>query len=199
MNKWLPVRVIRGFKHESDYSPKNWYVYSWLYSVVEAWEEKGKSGFKICRFRLIDNWWDNSKEIPSSIEFDYTKKKQKRIESTTMRIVRDTKTSRDIKNLYNYECQVCWLTIESKKSRYAEWAHIRPLGKPHNWDDMPNNLLCLCPNHHVMFDKWIFSINDNLTFCGYTGIEKYKNLNLSDNHKINTDNLIYHRSIHGYH
>jgi putative restriction endonuclease len=52
MNEGLPIRVIRGFNHKSNFSPKSGYSYAGLYSVVDAWEEKGKSGFKICRFRL---------------------------------------------------------------------------------------------------------------------------------------------------
>jgi len=35
---------------------------------------------------------------------------------------------------------------------YAEAAHIRALGLPHNGPDVLENLLCLCPNDHVRFD-----------------------------------------------
>lgn len=49
----LPVRVIRGFKHKSVFSPSNGYKYCGLFKVVENWEEMGKSGFKICRFKLV--------------------------------------------------------------------------------------------------------------------------------------------------
>lgn len=49
----LPVRVIRGFKHDSVFSPSSGYKYCGLFRVVENWEEIGKSGFKICRFKLI--------------------------------------------------------------------------------------------------------------------------------------------------
>lgn len=48
----LPVRVIRGFKHNSPFSPKSGYKYCGLFRVEDNWEEIGKSGFKICRFRL---------------------------------------------------------------------------------------------------------------------------------------------------
>lgn len=49
----LPVRVIRGFNHNSAWSPKTGYRYGGIYFVVEHWEEIGKSGFKICRFKLV--------------------------------------------------------------------------------------------------------------------------------------------------
>ena len=51
--KNLPVRVIRGYKHSSQFSPDSGYKYGGLYNVVEHWEEIGKSGYTICRFKLI--------------------------------------------------------------------------------------------------------------------------------------------------
>lgn len=49
----LPVRVIRGYKHHSVFAPSSGFRYGGLFKVVDAWEERGKSGFIICRFRLI--------------------------------------------------------------------------------------------------------------------------------------------------
>ena len=47
-----PVRVVRGAKHTSPYSPPNGYRYDGLYQVESYWCERGKSGFNIWRFRL---------------------------------------------------------------------------------------------------------------------------------------------------
>jgi putative restriction endonuclease len=47
-----PVRVIRGAKHNSRWSPESGYVYSGLYRVVRWWEQRGKSGFNVIRFEL---------------------------------------------------------------------------------------------------------------------------------------------------
>lgn len=52
MSHGLPVRVIRGHHHKSHFSPKSGYTYAGLYSVIEAWEDIGKSGYKICKFKL---------------------------------------------------------------------------------------------------------------------------------------------------
>ena len=49
----LPVRVVRGWREPSGLGPKAGYRYDGLYRVVEYWEERGKSGFKIWRFRLV--------------------------------------------------------------------------------------------------------------------------------------------------
>jgi len=35
---------------------------------------------------------------------------------------------------------------------YAKAAQIRPLGAPHDGPDVSENILCLCPNHRVLFD-----------------------------------------------
>ena len=43
----LPVRVIRGHTHKSKWSPETGYLYSGTYSVVDAWQERGKRGFII--------------------------------------------------------------------------------------------------------------------------------------------------------
>ena len=52
-NRNLPVRVIRGYKHDSPFSPQEGYKYCGLFDVIDSWEELGKSGFKICRFKLV--------------------------------------------------------------------------------------------------------------------------------------------------
>ncbi len=194
MNQGLPVRVIRGHTHRSEYSPQKGYVYAGLYSVVDAWQDTGKNGFKICRFRLVYSGENVKRKSLQEIEIDYTQKPKKRAQSTVLRIVRDSKIAFDIKRLYNFECQVCGFTIQTQGGRYAEGAHIKGLGKPHNGEDNSNNLLCLCPNHHTMFDKGVFSINDDLTLLG----EVSGTLKVHPKHKINKEYLFYHRKAHGY-
>lgn len=76
-----------------------------------------------------------------------------RKEMTTSRIIRDTVLARRIKQLHNYECQLCGHTILlGDGSRYAEAHHIQPLGEPHNGPDAEENLVCVCPNHHAELD-----------------------------------------------
>lgn len=88
----------------------------------------------------------------------------------------------------DYHCQVCRIRLEGTAGPYAEAAHIRPLGKPHNGSDSLDNLLCLCPNHHVLFDLGGFSIADDLSLLGSEGV-----LIVIAQHQINLDNLRYHR------
>lgn len=194
MNEGLPVRVIRGHKHKSEYSPEKGYAYAGLYSVVDAWEEIGKSGYKICRFRLIYSGDNQERQSPEDVELNHSAREKKRQEGTVLRIVRDSKIATDLKRVYKYKCQVCSIVIKGKNGLYAEGAHIRPLGKPHNGDDSIANLLCLCPNHHVMFDKGCFSITDDYSL---TGCESGK-LKVHEKHNVATKNLAYHRKAHGF-
>ncbi len=181
-----PVRVTRGHAHKSIYSPSKGYIYGGLYIVTNHFEDIGKHGFKICRYRL-EKITNNYLETPSLKNLSNGNENIIRTGVTTLRIVRDTKLSREIKELYDYKCQVCNIVIEVNGVRYAEAAHIKPLGKPHNGYDTPDNLLCLCPNHHVMFDKGIFGIRPDYSLIGING-----KLNLIHDHKPHPDNLIYH-------
>ena len=194
MNDGLPVRVTRGYKHKSPLSPSEGYTYAGLYGVEDAWQEKGRSGYVICRYRLIYMGDGESEILEAQTELDYGKKKKRLSEGTVVRIVRDTKISRAIKKLYKYRCQVCGISIVAKSTPYAEGAHIKPIGRPHDGDDSTDNILCLCPNHHVMLDKGAFSIANNFTLIGCLDGK----LIVNPKHIINPHNLEYHRESHGF-
>ncbi len=65
-----------------------------------------------------------------------------------------------IKKSYNNTCQICGIKINiSKKKAYSEVHHIIPLGKPHNGKDSLDNLICVCPNHHIQLDYFSIIID----------------------------------------
>jgi hypothetical protein len=49
----LPVRVIRGANGDPTFSPRSGYRYDGLFDVEDYWQETGRSGFQIRRFRLV--------------------------------------------------------------------------------------------------------------------------------------------------
>ncbi|KAJ7668893.1 PUA-like domain-containing protein [Mycena rosella] len=49
------VRVVRGPNSNSPWAPMQGYRYDGLYTVTEAWEDKGIEGFKVCKFRFVRN------------------------------------------------------------------------------------------------------------------------------------------------
>lgn len=76
-----------------------------------------------------------------------------RSQLTTYRILRDTVMARKVKLMHNNRCQICGDTLFLADGKsYAEAHHIRPLGRPHNGPDTPDNILVLCPNDHVRCD-----------------------------------------------
>ncbi len=52
-NRGLPVRVVRGSRHKSQWSPREGYEYAGLYIVEEYWSERGRSGFLVWKYRLV--------------------------------------------------------------------------------------------------------------------------------------------------
>src|SRR5581483_8109939 len=69
------------------------------------------------------------------------------------RIVRDTKTARALKRLYEGQCQLCGEQLEiSPGEYYLEAHHLQPLGKPHNGPDRQENIICFCPNCYALLD-----------------------------------------------
>ncbi len=111
-----------------------------------------------------------------------------RRETVVLRIVRDTKQARRIKELYDFRCQMCGTRLEGIAGPYAEAAHIRPLGRPHNGPDTAENILCLCPNHHVLFDHGGLTIGEDLALIGSEG-----KLTVSPRHKISEEHFRYRR------
>jgi len=167
-NNGLPVRVIRGSELDSNYSPKIGFRYDGLYLVDDYWTDQSNNHI-IFKFRLVKVPEALKPPINSDVDEKEPYSQPKRIQVIAYRLVRDTKKALEVKKLYNYHCQVCNIQLGSSTGPYAEGAHIRPLGKPHDGPDEIGNILCLCPNHHVLFDLKAFSIQDNFDLIGIPG------------------------------
>ncbi|QJC56232.1 hypothetical protein HC248_01534 [Polaromonas vacuolata] len=188
-----PVRVIRGEDRKNSFAPASGYRYDGLYRVESYWSEKRVDGFAIWRFRLEQLVATNT--IPQPIKKSSKKAiplgnpSPERVETTVQRVVRDSALSKSLKLHYQHLCQVCDTTIETNSGPYAEAAHITPLGAPHNGPDIWENILCLCPNHHVMFDLGVFSVADDLSLLGITGL-----ITTEEGHAPSLVHLEYHRN-----
>ena len=93
-----------------------------------------------------------------------------------------------IKELYDHRCQMCGTRLEGLAGPYAEAAHVRPLGSPHNGPDTLDNILCLCPNHHVLFDHGGVGVAEDLTLVGAGG-----SLTVDSKHRLSESHLSYRR------
>ena len=106
----------------------------------------------------------------------------------TNTIIRDQGLPKTVKQMYEYRCQVCNTRLESGNYWYAEAAHIRALGSPHNGADTLENILCRCPNHHKLFDIGGFYIEDD-----YSIPVLNKSLYLVEKHTPDIEAIRYHR------
>jgi putative restriction endonuclease len=107
-------------------------------------------------------------------------------------VIRNTAVALQVKRAHGYVCQVCRARLATPRGDYAEAAHIRPLGAPHDGPDVAENVLCLCPNHHVMFDYGAFTLGDDLR-ASDTGAE----LRVVRGHAVDLQFLRYHRDHYG--
>lgn len=72
---------------------------------------------------------------------------------------RNRKKAAALKQHYDNTCQFCGTKLQISEDRhYSEAAHIKGLGEPHNGPDKASNMLVLCPNHHLQFDRGILRI-----------------------------------------
>jgi HNH endonuclease len=67
---------------------------------------------------------------------------------------RNRKLAAELRLHYKHKCMFCGIRLQIGDQRfYAEAAHIKPLGLPHTGPDKTGNILVLCPNHHLQFDR----------------------------------------------
>jgi putative restriction endonuclease len=182
----LLIRVIRGSEHRSPFSPATGYRYDGLFRIESYWQERGRDGFLVCRYRLVA---DQTRDLAVTADAAAGESARRAV-TNVQRIVRDTALGREVKRLHDYRCQVCGIRLDCAGGPYAEAAHIRPLGRPHDGPDDLANLLCLCPNHHVLLDNGAFGIGDTLMLIGLPGT-----LALVRGHRIDARHLAFHRQI----
>jgi len=105
-----------------------------------------------------------------------------RIETTVYRILRDTPLARQLKELHKNECQICGKTIKISNSKnYSEAHHIKPLGGIHKGPDIRENIIVLCPSHHVQ--------------CDYGAIElNLDNIRSVPGHRVSSEYIEYHNA-----
>ncbi|MHB8717358.1 MAG: YDG/SRA domain-containing protein [Candidatus Dormibacteria bacterium] len=180
-NLGIPVRVLRrvagGFQYDG------------LFSVEGYFRERPASdGFLRWKYTL-----HRIARRGELVLGDAPSRPATRVEQTVQRIVRDTRVTRRIKEIYSFTCQVCDLCLPTPVAPYAEAAHIRPLGQPHHGKDVLANVLCLCPNDHVLFDFGAITISpETLVITGDRTVEG-RLLAVDRHHEIDAANLDYHR------
>jgi hypothetical protein len=105
--------------------------------------------------RLVGDTYTQSTPIASDIG---EPSPPERIEQKIYRILRDTALAREVKESNNYQCHICGEKLILSDGRpYAEAHHIKPLAK--DGPDRRENILCVCPNHHVLLDYGVIKLD----------------------------------------
>ncbi|WP_131537575.1 HNH endonuclease [Pedobacter nototheniae] len=95
---------------------------------------------------------------------------------------RDQRKVQHLKAIYGYRCQLCGIRIPlGEESHYIEVHHIKPLGKKHMGPDALDNMICVCPNDHVLLDLKAIRLEQS----------SFKFLK----HEISADFLAYHNAL----
>jgi predicted restriction endonuclease len=137
------------------------------------------------------------KDTPKAEDLGIVEEETKLPEKTKteiFRVLRDTKLTRELKVLYDNKCQICGKKIRLKECDYSEAHHIKPLEK-HLGPDSSDNIIVLCPNHHVEFDYGVLAINPKtLEIIHQNKNSEFvnKKIILNPIHKLNEEYLEYH-------
>ncbi|MYT31040.1 YDG/SRA domain-containing protein [Streptomyces sp. MspMP-M5] len=203
----LPVRVIRGWQSTSPYAPSKGYRYDGLYRVTSYGSKTSLDGFLIWQFRLeacegtplpkMQQQGDLDDLVEPKTKRVTARKKlegigqPERVAATVQRIVHSNSTHRQVKEWHDNQCQICSVRIEVPGGSYSEGAHIQALESPHNGPDTAGNVLCLCPNCHVMLDAGAIVLNDDLSVI--RAGEEVGTLNTHPQHTIDLECVKQHR------
>ena len=183
----IPIRLLAATNGEFEYRG--------LFDVQDAWNTVGISGWTVCRYRLEAV---QSQEHPAVVPLVASGTAPDRRLTTHFTMVRDAGVPAAVKKMYDYRCQICGIRLETVAGPYAEGAHLVPLGGPNGGGaDHASNLLCLCPNHHVLLDHGAIAFSDDWTvidrFGASLGI-----LNVSPEHELNVAFAKAHRAAMGF-
>ncbi|MFD4723778.1 YDG/SRA domain-containing protein [Streptomyces seoulensis] len=191
-----PVRVVRRI---ADASGVHAYRYDGLYAVEDYWSEQGPRGWRVWRFRLV-------RKVPAEQGVADSAQLEEadgpglvggmRSSLSVQRVVRSTAVANLVKQIHDFRCQVCGVRLQLRDGRaYAESAHIRSLS--HGGTDSIGNLLCLCPNCHVLMVGGMLVVNDDLTIVSRADSTVRGVLRETPDHRVDRQALAFHRTLRG--
>lgn len=185
-----PVRVVRKMKPPR---PGAKYRYDGLFRVAKVRHERGSRGHLVCRFELVK---EELVKVEAPKDEDFVGSPlptgnltPSRVKATVQRLVRSTRLANKVKLLHDHTCQVCGERLTAGVRGYSEVAHIQALSL--EGPDVPDNVLCLCANCHVLFDLGALLIADDFTIT--LNGNPHGKLRLSSVHSVDPKYLKKHR------
>jgi hypothetical protein len=107
-------------------------------------------------------------------------------------LLRDRSLVDEVKRLHDDRCQVCGARRGRPSDPYSEAHHVRPLGDPHLGPDTRSNLLVVCPNHHVDFDRGLVVVDPDDLALDHATESIDGRLRTHEEHELDRDLLAYH-------
>ncbi|ASW95180.1 YDG/SRA domain-containing protein [Mycobacterium intracellulare] len=191
----IPVRVVRGHQGEPEMSPKTGYRYDGLFRVADYWQEAGKDGFQIWRFRLItcdaQRPWTRGEDVTSAPAHAVPPRV-----IDTRRPSKDFAVQQSVREIHDHICQVCGLRLITPAGPYAAAVYIREVTKPHDGPASLGNLLCLCPNDAVRLSTGAIYIDDAWAIRQAGSGTILGNLRRHRDHPIDPQHIRYHSQHH---
>jgi putative restriction endonuclease len=184
-----PVRLIRA--------TSSGLRYDGLYLVEDAWLAAGKRGHLVCKYRLR-----SQTALATVVDRPHTEPvadpaTAPRRQVTHYQLVRDGAVPTRVKSLYDNACQICGVRLEIAAGAYAEGAHLVPLGGGQDGADHLSNILCLCPNHHVLLDHGAIALTDDWCVIDRQG-RQIGVLTVHERHPLNPTYARRHRQLLGF-
>ena len=188
-----PVRVLVKESVLTRRKQDTTYIYLGLF-VVTQWSWGERDGFKVLRFQLKAEPFDSLMpgEVSQALVRGEDLPPLRRMTLVNRRI-RNADVADSVKRLYDNTCQICGTQLKTAAGTYAEAAHIKPLGIPHDGPDILENLLCLCPNCHKEFDGHAVTVDEAGKV--YEFGQYRADLFIRPEHHLDMEYLIYHRAI----
>lgn len=136
---------------------------------------------------LIDYITENKHCTDEKLKKFYFKNSERIMQINTV-YKRDRTLVEYIKDFYSNTCQICGQKIDLGDTFYSEVHHIKPLylGGP----DVLENMIVVCPNHHVLLDKGGISIDLNSNVVEYLNLKRQNIMLLK--HNISNEYIEFH-------
>ena len=81
----------------------------------------------------------------------------------------------------NYSCVICgWCVSDGQNNYIIEGAHLKSFEDDPS-KDKRDNIIALCPNHHAMFDRFLFYIDSKTYTVFFKDVtNQYNNICIKD-------------------
>jgi len=112
---------------------------------------------------------------------------------TRLAIERNAAIAEWVKAMHNDTCQLCGTQLITPSGTTSDAAHIKPLGEPHAGPDIVENVMCLCPNHHRLFDRGAWVVLDGFIARDNVDGTEIGPLKVIAEHAMDPQYFAYHR------